>query len=326
MTMKNRNWYLQRILLNFSGDNSTYLAVKEIVVDNLSSMGVEASMEDGMTTLAGKILDIEPTIVVEDFDIDLTLSANDTSVYVGDTVVLSAHLTASYDTEDVDLVGDLQNATVSFYENNTLLGTATTNSNGVATYNYTTVDDTDLIFSASFDGTENFDEATSNDVTVNVSDIEDYIEIKSNIFLFFTHHYGDGSYPDLIGTDMMVDYGDGITEVIAGTLHHNYGNTDIHTIKIWGVSEISDYAFSSLSIHELSIPSSITYMGENAFTSNSQLTFLTLNWINDGDIIPYNQFGLTSVSPNLVISIPYGTTSDYVAKGYPSDKLVERSA
>ena len=169
MGMKNRNWYLQRILLNFSGDNSTYLAVKEIVVDNLSSMGVEASMEDGMTTLAGKILDIEPTIVVDDFDIDLTLSANDTSVYVGDTVVLSAHLTASYDTEDVDLVGDLQNATVSFYENNTLLGTATTNSNGVATYNYTTVDDTDLIFSASFDGTENFDEATSNDVTVNVS-------------------------------------------------------------------------------------------------------------------------------------------------------------
>ena len=318
------NWYLKRILMNFNGDKSTYYAVKQIVVNNLLAMGVEASMDDGMTTLANKIKDIEPTIIVEDFDIDLTLNASSDTVYVGDTVTLSAHLTASYDTEDVDLVGDLQNATVSFYENNTLLGTATTNSNGVATYNYTTLDDTDLIFSASFDGTENFDEDTSNTVTVNVSDIEDYIEIKSNIFLFFTHHYGDGSYPDLIGTDMMVDYGDGITEVIAGTLYHNYGNTNIHTIKIWGVSEISDYAFSSLSIHELSIPSSITYMGENAFTSNSQLTFLTLNWINDGDIISYNQFGLTSVSPNLVISIPYGTTSDYVAKGYPSDKLVER--
>ena len=180
---KSDNWYLEKISMNFSGDNSTYLAVKGIVVDNLSSMGVEASMDDGMTTLAGKILDVEPTIVVEDFDIDLTLSANDTSVYVGDTVVLSAHLTASYDTEDVDLVGDLQNATVSFYENNTLLGTATTNSNGVATYNYTTLDDTDLSFTARFDGTENFDEDTSNtvNVSVNSSDVETLI-IRSSDF------------------------------------------------------------------------------------------------------------------------------------------------
>ena len=324
MTMKNRNWYLQRILLNFSNDGATYKAVKSIVVNNLTSKGVSCSMENGMTTLANKILDIQGGTVTYDYDVSLNLSSDD--VMLGDDIVLTATLNADIDNTTVDLDGTISGATVKFYLDSTLLGTSNTNSQGVATYNYTPNTTGDYTFHSVFDGADDFDSATSSDVTVNVSDIEDYIEIKSNIFLFFTHHYGDGSYPDLIGTDMMVDYGDGITEVIAGTLHHNYGNTNIHTIKIWGVSEISDYAFSSLSIHELSIPSSITYMGENAFTSNSQLTFLTLNWINDGDIIPYNQFGLTSVSPNLVISIPYGTTSDYVAKGYPSDKLVERSA
>jgi len=164
------NWYLRRILLNFSGDNSTYLAVKELVVNNLNSMGVEASMDDGMTTLANKILDVEPTIVVDGFDIGLTLNASSDSVFVGDTVVLSTHLTAVYDTEEVDLVGDLQNASVGFYANDTLLGTSTTNSNGIATYNYTTVDDTDLSFKAVFSGTDNFDDAESNTVNVTVSE------------------------------------------------------------------------------------------------------------------------------------------------------------
>ena len=162
------NWYLKRILMNFNGDKSTYYAAKQIVVNNLLAMGVEASMDDGMTTLANKIKDIEPTIIVEDFDIDLTLNASSDTVYVGDTVTLSAHLTASYDTEDVDLVGDLQNASVNFYEGNTLLGTSITNSNGVATYNYTVVDDTDLSFTSLFDGTENFDNANSNTVNVSV--------------------------------------------------------------------------------------------------------------------------------------------------------------
>lgn len=181
------NWYLKRILMDFNGDKSTYYAVKQIVVNNLLAMGVEASMDDGMTTLANKIKDIEPTIIVEAFDIDLTLSANDTSVYVGDTVVLSAHLTASYDTEDVDLVGDLQNASVNFYEGNTLLGTSITNSGGVATYNYTVVNDTDLSFTASFDGTENFDDADSNTVNVNVSgEVETGLIIQSPDFLYDT--------------------------------------------------------------------------------------------------------------------------------------------
>lgn len=185
--MEYDNWYLKRILMNFNGDKSTYYAVKQIVVNNLLAMGVEASMDDGMTTLANKIKDIEPTIIVDDFDIDLTLSANDTSVYVGDTVVLSAHLTASYDTEDVDLVGDLQNATVSFYENNTLLDTSTTNSDGVATYSYTVVDDTDLSFTARFEGTENFDDAESNTVNVNVSESSgDAVIIQSPDFLYDT--------------------------------------------------------------------------------------------------------------------------------------------
>ena len=347
MTMKIRNWYLQRILLNFSGDNSTYLAVKEIVVDNLSSMGVEASMEDGMTTLAGKILDIEPTIVVDDFDIDLTLSANDTSVYVGDTVVLSAHLTASYDTEDVDLVGDLQNATVSFYENNTLLGTATTNSNGVATYNYTTLDDTDLIFSASFDGTENFDEATSNNVTVSVDEEEECFEMQytgSSISKY-------GASYGFNGSNMKIDYGDGTIEATNGTdWEHTYtdGLTE-HTIKIYGITSTNDYCFYYLSgitnvvipstftsfgnfsfsycdnLVSINIPSSVTHIRTTNFCNYcSNLSEVIFNWTDPSE--GYRSADYTGTSSSLKFSIPYGTTSAYESAGYPSDKLVERSA
>lgn len=166
--MKNRNWYLQKILLNFSNDGATYKAVKSIVVNNLTSKGVSCSMENGMTTLANKILDIQSGTVTHDYDVSLNLSSDD--VVLGNDIILTATLNANIDNTTVDLDGEISGATVKFYLNNTLLGTSNTNSQGVATYNYTPSDVGDYTFHTVFDGADDFDDATSSDVTVSVTE------------------------------------------------------------------------------------------------------------------------------------------------------------
>lgn len=165
---KSDNWYLKEILANFSGDNSTYLAVKSIVVNNLTSKGVSCSIENGMTTLANKILDIQGEPVTYDYDVSLNLSSDD--VYLGDDITLTSTLNADIDNTTVDLDGILRGATVKFYLGSTLLGTSNTNSQGVATYNYTPNTTGDYTFHSVFDGADDFDGATSSDVTVSVTE------------------------------------------------------------------------------------------------------------------------------------------------------------
>lgn len=160
-----------------------YVSVKGIIADNLESMGVEASSSDGLTTLAGKILDIEPSVSGLDLDTALTLSASSSTVTVNDSITLTATLTASYDDEtlvNVDLSGVLQNATIKFYEGSTLKGTATTNSSGVATYIYTPTTGGSKTLKAVFDGTENFQDAESTGVSITVNKIQSYISLLSS--------------------------------------------------------------------------------------------------------------------------------------------------
>jgi len=161
----------------------TYVAVKGIIADNLESMGVEASSSDGLTTLAGKILDIEPSVSGLDLDTALTLSASSSTVTVNDSITLTATLTASYDDEtlvNVDLSGVLQNATIKFYEGSTLKGTATTNSSGVATYTYTPTTGGNKTLKAVFDGTENFQDAESSSVSITVNKIASTISLSAS--------------------------------------------------------------------------------------------------------------------------------------------------
>ena len=150
---------------------STYNSVKGVIADNLVSMGVNASQSDGLTTLANKILDIEPSIGGLDLDTAISLTTP-TSALVGQSVVLKSKLTATYDDEtvvDVDLSGVLQNATVKFYDGTTLIGTSTTGLDGVVSinYSYSTVGTHSL--KAVFEGTENYDECTSSIVQVTVT-------------------------------------------------------------------------------------------------------------------------------------------------------------
>ena len=154
---------------------STYLSVKGIIADNLESMGVDASSSDGLTTLAGKILDIEPSIGGLDLDTAVTLSVSSSTVTVGGSITCTATLTAEYDDEtlvDVDLHGVLQNATIKLYEGSTLMTSSTTNANGVATLTYTPTSSGTKTIKVVFDGTDNFNDCESATQTITVTQPE----------------------------------------------------------------------------------------------------------------------------------------------------------
>ena len=153
--------------------NGALTELGETMATNLVAMGVtSADASDGLTTLAGKILDIEPSVGGLDLTSEMSLTTSSNSISLGQSVVLTATLTANYDDEtlvNVDLHGYLQGATVTFKNGNTSLGTGTTDVNGVATYTYTPSATGTLSLTAVFAGTDNFSSATSSSVSVVVS-------------------------------------------------------------------------------------------------------------------------------------------------------------
>ena len=152
--------------------SETYLSRKKLLADNLKSMGVSSVNEtDGLTTLINAVLDIEPSIGGLDLDTSLVITTTQEIIGLGESIILTSTLRASYDDTtvvDVDLSGVLTGATVKFYNGTTLLGTAVTDLNGIATYTYTPSQLGNFTFNAVFEGTENFTNCNSNNVNITV--------------------------------------------------------------------------------------------------------------------------------------------------------------
>ena len=152
--------------------SETYLSRKKLLADNLKSMGVSSVDEtDGLTTLINAVLNIEPSIGGLDLDTSLVITTTQEIIGLGESIILTSTLRASYDDTtvvDVDLSGVLTGATVKFYNGTTLLGTAITDLNGIATYTYTPSQLGNFTFNAVFEGTENFTNCNSNNVNVTV--------------------------------------------------------------------------------------------------------------------------------------------------------------
>lgn len=145
----------------------------ELIATNLSAMGVvSANTSDGLTTLVGKILDIEPSINGLNLDTSITLQSSESTITTGNTIRLSATLKASYDDTtitNVDLEGILTGATVQFLDGSTVLGTGVTDTNGVATFNYKVPQSTGtLTLRCKFLGTDNFNACESSNINVSV--------------------------------------------------------------------------------------------------------------------------------------------------------------
>lgn len=152
--------------------SETYLSRKKLLADNLKSMGVSSVDEtDGLTTLINAVLNIEPSIGGLNLDTSLVITTTQEIIGLGESIILTSTLRASYDDTtvvDVDLSGVLTGATVKFYNGTTLLGTAITDLNGVATYTYTPSQLGNFTFHTVFEGTENFTNCNSNNVNITV--------------------------------------------------------------------------------------------------------------------------------------------------------------
>ena len=152
--------------------SETYLSRKKLLADNLKSMGVSSVDEtDGLTTLINAVLDIEPSIGGLDLDTSLVITTTQEIIGLGESIILTSTLRASYDDTtvvDVDLSGVLTGATVKFYNGTTLLGTSITDLNGVATYTYTPSQLGNFTFHTVFEGTENFTNCNSSNVNITV--------------------------------------------------------------------------------------------------------------------------------------------------------------
>ena len=161
------------------------------------------------------------------------------------------------------------------------------------------------------------------------------------------HNYPKGAY---------VDWGDGTSiETYVGNdiLKHDYlDNIQEHTIIIYGdiLNDIlSSYSFYDLTgmtsinipsmvegiathcfdgctgLTSINIPSTVKLMASYCFNGCTGLNTIILNW-TELPLISYPTLMLgspSSISPTF--SIPYGTTSLYESRGYPTEKLVERS-
>lgn len=147
----------------------------ETLADNLSQMGVDdAVASDGLTTLANKILDIEPSVAGLELSTSIDCNVSSNKILLGQSVVFSATLSASYDDtsiEDIDISGVLTGATVLFKTSGgVILGSGVTDVNGVATYTHTFEDMGSIVVHAEFGGSTNFNSCISqNDVTVECS-------------------------------------------------------------------------------------------------------------------------------------------------------------
>lgn len=119
--------------------NGSLQELGETMAANLVAMGVtDATASQGLTTLAGRILEISP--VTPTLAISLTADKSVLSYYDSESATLSATVTENGSAKE--------GATVEFFKGSTSLGTASTNSSGVATKAYSSAGVGDVSFTA----------------------------------------------------------------------------------------------------------------------------------------------------------------------------------
>jgi hypothetical protein len=100
-------------------------------------------------------------------------------------------------------------------------------------------------------------------------------------------------------------------------------NPLLSSINLPNVQSIGDYVFLNCSsLASITIPEHCTSIGIQGLVTSNNVT-INFNWQTSDKILPYNSDWVNDFY-GYVFTIPHGTTDLYTAKGYPSDKLIER--
>jgi hypothetical protein len=90
------------------------------------------------------------------------------------------------------------------------------------------------------------------------------------------------------------------------------------------ITTLSRSCFAScIKLSSIDIPISVTSMGQSCFSDCYELVRVNFNWESSDDILTYDNTWFYQADSSLKLYIPEGTTSLYVAKGYPSSMLIE---
>ena len=228
--------------------NGALMELGEAMAGNLKAMGVtDASPDNGLTTLAGRILDVEPSIKGLNLDISLVTTTTREIIGLGESIILTSTLRASYDdttVADVDLSGGLTGATVKFYNGTTLLGTAITDLNGIATYTYTPSQLGNFTFHTVFEGTENFTNCNSNNVNITVINSPTSLVLQADKSILSDYDndkcvltatlYDDGNTP-IEGLSVVFKNGD----IVLATITTNSSGVAEYTYNSQGVGDVT---------------------------------------------------------------------------------------
>lgn len=228
--------------------NGALMKLGETMAGNLEAMGVtDASPNDGLTTLAGKILTVEPSISGLNLDTSLVITTTQEIIGLGESIILTSTLRASYDDTtvvDVDLSGVLTGATVKFYNGTTLLGTAITDLNGIATYTYTPSQLGNFTFNAVFEGTENFTNCTSNNMNITVINAPTSLVLQADKSILsnydndnctLTATLYDNNNTPMEGLNVVFKNGD----IVLATITTDSGGVATYTYNSQGVGDVT---------------------------------------------------------------------------------------
>ena len=152
--------------------NGALRELGELMATNLETMGVEeVSADDGLMTLVGKVLDVEPSIKGLELSLNLDLSSDKHIVDENEQFTLNATFIGSYDDEtqeDVDLFGVITGATILFKDvsNDVVLCSRVTGLDGSIEVSLVNDFNEDVEIMAIFEGTENFDSCNSDSINL----------------------------------------------------------------------------------------------------------------------------------------------------------------
>ena len=228
--------------------NGALMELGETMARNLEAMGVtDANPNDGLTTLAGRILNVEPSIKGLNLDTSLVITTTQEIIGLGESIILTSTLRASYDDTtvvDVDLSGVLTGATVKFYNGTTLLGTSITDLNGIATYTYTPSQLGNFTFHTVFEGTENFTNCNSSNVNITVINAPTSLVLQADKSIL--SHYDndncvltatlyDNNNTPMEGLDVVFKNGD----IVLATITTDSGGVAGYTYNSQGVGDVT---------------------------------------------------------------------------------------
>lgn len=257
--------------------NGALMELGEAMAGNLKAMGVtDASPDNGLTTLAGRILDVEPSIKGLNLDISLVTTTTREIIGLGESIILTSTLRASYDDTtvvDVDLSGGLTGATVKFYNGTTLLGTAITDLNGIATYTYTPSQLGNFTFHTVFEGTENFTNCNSNNVNITVIDPPTSIVLQADKSILsdydndkcvLTATLYDNNNTPIEGLNVVFKNGD----IVLATITTNSSGVAEYTYNSQGVGDVT-MTVECMNLVQTFVVEDCTYYDTATYTSET---------------------------------------------------------